>query len=202
MNKIEKMFNDRPVRIIEKDGEPWFIAKDVCDALELSNPRTSLSLLDDDEKGVHSMDSLGGIQDMTIVNESGLYSLILRSRKPRARAFKRWITHEVLPSIRKTGSYVSEHISDAQRDALIDKLVQEKVAAAKQIGRLEERNRILSHFEPTGKPGEISPATGRPKLNYRRGCYTSGRGPSIRTILYQENPRLAEMIFGPKRNRT
>ncbi len=93
------------VRGIEKDGEPWFVAADVCRALELGNSRQALARLDDDEKGVILMDTPGGKQEMSIVNEPGLYTLVLGSRKPEAKAFKRWITHEVIPSIRKSGGY-------------------------------------------------------------------------------------------------
>lgn len=92
------------LRVVERKVQPWFVAKDVCDILEMGNPRSSLALLDEDEKGVHSMDTPGGKQEMTIISEPGLYSLILRSRKPEAKAFKRWVTHEVIPSIRKTGA--------------------------------------------------------------------------------------------------
>lgn len=95
------------VRIVDVTGEPWFVAKDVCECLELGNPRTSIALLDEDEKGVHTMDTPGGAQEMSIVSEAGLYSLILRSRKPEAKTFKRWITHEVLPAIRKHGGYLT-----------------------------------------------------------------------------------------------
>jgi anti-repressor protein len=87
------------------DGEPWFVAADVCAVLDLGNPRSSLALLDDDEKGVHTVDTPGGPQQVTVINEPGLYSLVLRSRKTEAKLFKRWITHEVLPAIRATGSY-------------------------------------------------------------------------------------------------
>lgn len=93
------------VRVVMQDGEPWFVAKDVCDCLDLGNPRTSIALLDEDEKGVHTMDTPGGAQEMSIISEPGLYSLILRSRKPEAKAFKRWVTHDILPSIRRTGGY-------------------------------------------------------------------------------------------------
>ena len=95
------------VRVVDVDGEPWFVARDVCECLELGNPRTSIALLDEDEKGVHTMDTPGGAQEMSIVSEAGLYSLILRSRKPEAKTFKRWITHEVLPAIRKHGGYLT-----------------------------------------------------------------------------------------------
>lgn len=108
MNEIQVFnFNSNSVRVVVREGEPWFVAKDVCRVLELDNPRSTLALLDDDEKGVHSMDTLGGNQSMTVVTESGLYSLILRSRKPEAKMFKKWVTSEVLPSIRKHGAYLS-----------------------------------------------------------------------------------------------
>lgn len=93
------------VRVIVKDGEPWFVAADICAVLEHSNPSMAIAGLDEDEKGLSIADTLGGGQQMAVINESGLYSLILRSRKPEAKQFKRWITHEVIPAIRRTGSY-------------------------------------------------------------------------------------------------
>ena len=87
------------------DGDPWFVATDVCAALGIGNAAMALVRLDDDEKGVSSIDTLGGVQQISTVNESGLYSLILGSRKREAKRFKKWITSEVLPAIRKTGSY-------------------------------------------------------------------------------------------------
>jgi anti-repressor protein len=98
-------YSGRQVRTVTVDGEPWFVAADVCAVLDLGNPRSSLALLEEDERGVHTVDTPGGPQQVTVVNEPGLYSLILRSRKPEAKAFKRWLTHEVIPAIRKTGSY-------------------------------------------------------------------------------------------------
>lgn len=125
------------VRVVDVDGEPWFVARDVCECLELGNPRTSIALLDEGEKGVHTMDTPGGAQEMSIVSEAGLYSLILRSRKPEAKAFKRWITHEVLPSIRKTGQYggyalprVPQSFPDALR--MIADIEEEKQLALEQ----------------------------------------------------------------------
>jgi hypothetical protein len=87
-------------------GEPWFVANDVCGILALTNPRQALNRLDDDEKGVISNDTLGGVQDMNIVSESGMYALVLGSRKKEARRFRKWVTGEVLPTIRKTGRYI------------------------------------------------------------------------------------------------
>lgn len=108
-NKIQVFESNKfgNVRVIEREGEPWFVAADVCKALEISNSRDALSRIDEDEKGVASTDTLGGKQDMTIVNESGLYSLVLGSRKPEAKQFKRWVTHDVIPSIRKHGAYMT-----------------------------------------------------------------------------------------------
>ena len=95
------------VRTVIINEEPWFVAKDVCDALEIGNSRQAVSYLDDDEKGVTTNDTLGGTQQVSIINESGLYSLILRSRKPEAKKFKKWVTEEVLPTIRKHGIYAT-----------------------------------------------------------------------------------------------
>lgn len=92
-------------RVIDRNGEPWFVLSDVSKRLGVKNSRSISSRLDDDEKGVIQIDTLGGKQSVAIVNESGLYSAILRSEKPEAKRFKKWITSEVLPSIRKTGSY-------------------------------------------------------------------------------------------------
>lgn len=99
------IYEDEEVRTLLVDGQPCFIANDLCEVLGLANPRTSLALLDEDEKGVHTMDTLGGDQQMAYVTEAGMYSLVLRSRKPEAKVFKRWLTHEVLPEIRRTGMY-------------------------------------------------------------------------------------------------
>lgn len=97
--------SNQNIRVQMKDGEPWFVAKDVCDALEIENNRNATSRLDDDEKGVSTVRTSSGEQQMTIVNESGLYNLIFQSRKAEAKAFRKWVTSEVLPSIRKTGRY-------------------------------------------------------------------------------------------------
>lgn len=92
------------VRTVTQDGEPWFVAADVCRVLELSNPTVSVSRLDEDERAKFNLGRQG---EGTIVNEPGLYTLVLGSRKPEAKAFKRWITHEVIPAIRKTGGYIA-----------------------------------------------------------------------------------------------
>ncbi|AEJ95065.1 putative antirepressor [Mycobacterium phage Gladiator] len=106
------------VRVVSIDGEPWFVAKDVRDVLGLG--RSSIALLDADEKGVQTLDSPSGQQKYTVINESGLYSLILRSSKPQAKAFKKWVTAEVLPTIRKTGAYVDPNTELANKIAAGD----------------------------------------------------------------------------------
>lgn len=90
------------VRVILQDNEPWFVAKDVCDCLEIKNTTDALKRLDDDERARFNLGRQG---ETNIVNEYGLYSLVLSSRKPEAKEFKRWITHDVLPALRRTGSY-------------------------------------------------------------------------------------------------
>ncbi|AEJ44400.1 BRO-N domain-containing protein [Alicyclobacillus acidocaldarius] len=100
---MEWMFKGHRIRVVMINDEPWWVAADVLVILELD--RKALERIDEDEKGVSSIHTPGGQQNMTIINEAGLYSLILGSRKPEAKAFKRWVTHEVLPSIRKTGKY-------------------------------------------------------------------------------------------------
>ncbi|MFR9546725.1 MAG: Bro-N domain-containing protein, partial [Rikenellaceae bacterium] len=85
--------------------EPWVVAKDVCEILGIEKHRDAISRLDDDERGSVKLDTLGGMQTMSIINESGLYSLIFRSNKPEAKVFRKWVTSEVLPTIRKKGYY-------------------------------------------------------------------------------------------------
>jgi prophage antirepressor-like protein len=97
-------YSNHEVRTVMIDGEPWVVAKDVCDVLEIQDVSNAVKSLDDDEVNTHSMRVDGG-RPMLVVSESGVYSLVLRSRKPEAKAFKRFITHEVLPSLRKTGQY-------------------------------------------------------------------------------------------------
>lgn len=113
-NLISFDFETHPVRVIDRDGEPWFVATDVCRALEIGHTPHAMSRLDEDEKAtVVSNDSQPGRgpQSLGVVSESGLYSLILGSRKPAAKRFKKWVTAEVLPSIRKTGSYGAPGLS-------------------------------------------------------------------------------------------
>lgn len=99
-------FNEQPVRVMERDGSPWFVAADVCRVLEIANSRDAIGSLDEDEKdGVGITDAIGREQRMSAISESGLYALVFKSRKPQAKEFRKWVTSEVLPTIRKTGRY-------------------------------------------------------------------------------------------------
>lgn len=110
MNDIQVFNNPEfgEIRTVEINNEPWFVGKDVADILGYSNPRDAISKhVDDEDKGVANCDTLGGRQTLSIINESGLYSLVLSSKLPTAKKFKRWVTSEVLPSIRKHGAYMT-----------------------------------------------------------------------------------------------
>ena len=148
MNQLQRLFEyqGQQVRTIVRDGEPWFVAKDVCVILEHSNPSKAIKdLVDEDDltSGYPIVDSLGRTQHVTLVNESGLYSLILGSRKPEARAFKRWVTHEVLPSIRKTGQYSLEQPKSPAELMLM--AAQQLVEHEKKLKELEERTEAAHH---------------------------------------------------------
>lgn len=102
-------FEEQQVRTLSVNNEPYFVGKDVAEILGYSNTRGALSKhVDDEDKGVAKCDTLGGIQELTVINESGLYSLILSSKLPTAKKFKRWVTSEVLPTIRKQGAYLTD----------------------------------------------------------------------------------------------
>lgn len=133
MSKLEIFENSEfgEIRIVEVDNEPWFVGRDVATVLGYSNPRDALSKhVDNDDKGVAKCDTLGGSQDLTVINESGLYSLILSSKLPNAKAFKRWVTSEVLPAIRKHGLYAIDDILENPDIAIqaLTKLKEERAA--------------------------------------------------------------------------
>lgn len=104
-------FKGKQVRTIQLEGEPWFVAADVCDVLGLSNPSQALSYLDRDERRLITNEAWRTNGNMAIVSEPGLYSLVLRSRRPEAKGFRRWIAHEVIPALRQTGGYLMPAVS-------------------------------------------------------------------------------------------
>ena len=157
---------DQQIRTVLRAGDPWFIAADALTVLDLN--RSSTALLDDDEKGVHSVDTPGGQQKVAVVSEAGLYSLILRSRKPEAKAFKRWITHEVLPAIRKTGSYTAIPRSFAEALEL----------AAKQAREIEAQTAELAAITPAAEAWDVL-ASAEGDWSVREAAHILNRDPAI-----------------------
>ena len=128
-------YESSEIRTVQINGEPWFVLSDVCKGLELSSPHKVAERLDGDEKGRNQIPTLGGVQEMAVVNESGLYTVILRSDKPQAKPFRKWVTSEVLPSIRKHGSYsVQSQFADLspQLQVLIQMETRQKQIEARQ----------------------------------------------------------------------
>lgn len=159
MNGLQTFTNDNfgEVRTIVKDNEPWFVAADVCRSLEIGNPSDAMRRLDEDEKALVSIEGMSRGNDLTnIINEPGLYALVLGSRKPEARAFKRWITHDVVPAIRRHGMYATNELLD-NPDLLIEaatriKVQREKIAAlettvAVQSQQLAEAAPKVSYYD-------------------------------------------------------
>ncbi len=152
-------FESHEVRTLTIDGNPWFVAKDVCDVLEYANSRKALSdHLDDDEKGVTDCDTPGGKQQMAVINESGLYTLILRSNKPAAKPFRKWVTAEVLPAIRKTGFYRQPGADPDKPETLL--IVAREFRAAVRMARaagLRDAGAVLAADRLTSELTGFSP---------------------------------------------
>lgn len=167
MNELKIFENPEfgKVRTVAIDGEPWFALKDVCQAFGETNYRRVASRLDEDEKGVSQIDTPGGKQSMTIVNESGLYAALfamqpekargvsqahIEHRQAKLKAFKRWVTSEVLPSIRKTGSYMTPQAQAVAPEVtnVLTELTKTQLATAETMRRLSERIATLERFKP------------------------------------------------------
>lgn len=197
MNEIQIFnYNDYEIRTIQRDGGPWFVLRDVCGVLALGTPARVAERLDgDDVSQTHIIDSIGREQETTIINESGLYHVILRSDKPEAKPFRRWVTSEVLPSIRRSGGYIAgqeemtpeELMAQAltvaqrtleQREARISQLsTQAAIMAPKAdyFDELVERN-TLTNFRETAKQLEVRPKTFVTFLLDRKYIYRDKRG--------------------------
>ena|GEM_PF-2479468 len=138
-------YGDNDVRILMIDDEPWLVLADVCRVLELSTPARVAERLDDDEKGMSQIHTLGGTQNMTIISESGFYSVVLRSDKPQAKPFRKWVTSVVLPSIRKNGFYAGDmHFS---RELQV--LIQHERMMAQHQKRLDEVQNKVEAIQDT-----------------------------------------------------
>jgi prophage antirepressor-like protein len=138
-------FKENLVRLLaDEKGDPWFVANDIGSILELSDTRKSVNLLDEDERKIMPvMDSIGRQQDTFIVSEPGLYKLIMKSRKPQAKEFQRWVTHEVLPAIRKTGAYINPSVPALATSALKEAT---RILAA-VVDKIDEHDARLSELE-------------------------------------------------------
>lgn len=133
------------IRAVMVDGNPWFVAADVCSAVGIKHSASAMRALDNDEKGVHSMHTPGGQQDFTIINESGLYTLILRCRDAVTPGtipyrFRKWVTGEVLPQIRQTGRYVREELSPADKAQKVVASFMPAILEAMKSGEKQEYN--------------------------------------------------------------
>lgn len=198
MNDIQIFqYQDQPVRTVQRDGEPWFVLKDVCSALGMDTTQLKkvTDRLEPDEKARNLITTPGGEQESWIINESGLYNVILRSDKPEARPFRKWVTSEVLPSIRKTGGYISgqDSLSPeelmakalmvarktlAERDARISALTVENQILqpkAEYFDQLVDRN-LLTGFRETAKLLEVSPKRFVDFLLEKKYIYRDQRG--------------------------
>ncbi|AUE03582.1 phage antirepressor KilAC domain-containing protein [Bifidobacterium breve] len=142
-------FNGAALRTLtDENGEPWFIAKDVCDILGHSNVSMALDRLDDDER---SKSNLGRQGETNIVTEAGLYSLVLGSRKPEAHEFKRWVTHEVLPQIRKTGGYIPTSESDSDEDIMARAVLVAQKTIERKNQQLQAKDSQIRELEPKAR---------------------------------------------------
>lgn len=166
-NIIPFNYRENQVRTIVKDGEPWFVAKDVCDILEVSNSRDAISRLDSDEKNtVVIADGTPGNPNMTIISESGLYALIFTSRKPEAENFKRWVRKEVIPAIRKHGAYMTPET--------IEKVLSDPDTIIRLATELKQERQKRLELEPKAKSYDI--------LMDAAGCLTMNEAAKILDI--------------------
>ncbi len=177
MNQLQKVFtySGSQVRTIIKDGEVWFVAKDVCEVLGITKHRDAISRLSDRQRGSVKVDTLGGPQEMAAINEAGVYKLVFRSNKPEAERFSDWVAEEVLPTIRKTGGYVAnddlfvetylKH-ADEQTKLLFRATLETVRKQNEQIAIMQPKadyfdalvdRRLLTNFRDTAKELKVKP---------------------------------------------
>jgi len=189
-------YNSKQVRTVIKDDEPWFVAVDVCDILDISNANMAVARLDDDEVSQTEVtDSIGRTQNTNIINEMGLYNLILRSDKPQAKPFRKWVTGEVLPSIRKTGGYNNSKLTPKQAleiARIIHTAGKDRLPALKSVFayaginiELSDRNNIRSqiakYFKDTNLRGTVKAAI--VYKDYQKWCKYEGCIPVTPNML-------------------
>lgn len=141
-------FEGRDVRVTDLDGNPWWLLIDVCRALGIANPTHGANRLDEDERGSAVVDTLGGPQQTNVINESGLYALIMQSRKPEAKRFRKWVTSEVLPALRKDGAYVIAQAEDSEETLVARGLVAANAAIERLKLQVVEQTAELEEMRP------------------------------------------------------
>lgn len=161
MNDLQIFKNEEfgEIRTLEINNEPWFVAKDICEILDIKNSRQALTRLDKDEKADVILNDGSQNRNMSIINEYGLYNLVLASRKKEAREFKRWITHEVIPSIRKHGGYIAGQ-EEMTEDEIMAKAL---LVANNKINELKSKN---NNLEIQNSQLLVSNETMKPKAEY------------------------------------
>ncbi|MFD8919424.1 Bro-N domain-containing protein [Streptomyces sp. NPDC059569] len=216
MNEIQIFaFEGAEVRTVLADGEPWWVASDVCSVLDVQSGR-ALARLDEDEKGLRSTQTPGGQQMLSYVNEPGLYSLVLGSRKPQAKAFKRWITHEVIPALRKHGSYSAapkpleitaaagpvSYREQAEILAILRPILPEPYAAATGKVILSRAMGERPALEPSETP--LYASTFLAEKGHKAGTvakFQSGFGARVSNRYFKVRGRRPEKIPGPAGSR-
>jgi anti-repressor protein len=166
----------QPVRTVVRNGAVWWVAADVAAVLDIGRTHDAVRSLDEDEKGTETVRTPGGEQSVTVINEPGLYSLILRSRKREARAFKRWVTHEVLPAIRSTGGYETPTLGDP-----LAELEQENQRTARAIEIARAYQARALELEPSAAAWDALAAEAVGDYSVRETAQLLSREPCIRT---------------------
>lgn len=174
---ITWQFGEKQVRTVEIDGQPWWVAKDICAVLDLSNTTMAVAGLAEDERGINKIDTLGGPQEIIIINEPGLYRLIFSSRKPEAETFRRWVLHEVLPQIRKYGAYGAQ---SAVFSLLSDQITKQNALIAEFIAQ----SRL-------NRPAPACPEASKQDAAFRNAMLKSGI--AMRVYIY-DHRRIKEFI--------
>ena len=137
-------YQTNEVRTVQRNGEPWFVLRDVCEVLCIGSPHKVYERLDEDEKGRSQIPTPGGLQEMSVINESGLYAVILRSDKPEAKPFRKWVTTEVLPSIRKNGGYIAQQEALSPEELMAKALMVAQQTVADREARIQAQAAEIS----------------------------------------------------------
>ena len=137
-------YQTNEVRTVQRNGEPWFVLRDVCEVLCIGSPHKVYERLDEDEKGRSQIPTPGGLQEMSVINESGLYAVILRSDKPEAKPFRKWVTTEVLPSIRKNGGYIAQQETLSPEELMAKALMFAQQTIADREARIQAQAAEIS----------------------------------------------------------